>query len=168
MSGLLLALLAAHGQRVGYVPGRTVNQMASARRGEAKTDARDAYVIAETLRHPDNLAEVEVAASLATELRLLVTHRTELVGDPVPHGQPAPRRAQSAEPAMNAALSVRNLHTHFFTKEGVAKAVDGVDFDVAPGEVLGLVGESGSGKTVTGFSILGLIASLAVASLAWA
>ena len=39
----------------------------------------------------------------------------------------------------------------------MAKAVDGVDFDVAPGEILGLVGESGSGKTVTGFSILGLI-----------
>jgi len=55
------------------------------------------------------------------------------------------------------ALSVRNLRTHFFTKEGVAKAVDDVDFDVAPGEILGLVGESGSGKTVTGFSILGLI-----------
>jgi peptide/nickel transport system ATP-binding protein len=55
------------------------------------------------------------------------------------------------------ALSVRNLRTHFFTKEGVARAVDGVDFDVAPGEILGLVGESGSGKTVTGFSILGLI-----------
>jgi peptide/nickel transport system ATP-binding protein len=56
-----------------------------------------------------------------------------------------------------AGLQVRNLRTHFFTKEGVARAVDGVDFDVAPGEVLGLVGESGSGKTVTGFSILGLI-----------
>jgi len=55
------------------------------------------------------------------------------------------------------ALSVRNLRTHFFTKEGVAKAVDDVDYDVAPGEILGLVGESGSGKTVTGFSILGLI-----------
>ena len=55
------------------------------------------------------------------------------------------------------ALSVRDLRTHFFTKEGVASAVDGVDFDVAPGEILGLVGESGSGKTVTGFSILGLI-----------
>jgi peptide/nickel transport system ATP-binding protein len=58
---------------------------------------------------------------------------------------------------MSMTLSVRDLRTHFFTREGVAKAVDGVDFDVAPGEILGLVGESGSGKTVTGFSILGLI-----------
>ena len=58
---------------------------------------------------------------------------------------------------LSATLSVRNLRTHFFTKEGVAKAVDGVDFDVAAGEILGLVGESGSGKTVTGFSMLGLI-----------
>ncbi|WP_341359227.1 IS110 family transposase [Georgenia sp. M64] len=83
MSGLLLALLAAHGQRVRYVPGRTVNQMASAYRGEAKTDARDAYVIAETLRHRGDLQDVEVATSLVTELRLLVTHRTDLVGDRV-------------------------------------------------------------------------------------
>ena len=44
MSGLLLALLAAHGQQVAYVPGRTADQMATAYRGEAKTDARDAYV----------------------------------------------------------------------------------------------------------------------------
>ena len=83
MSGLLLALLAAHGQRVRYVPGRTVNQMAGAYRGEAKTDARDAYVIAESLRHRGDLAEVEVASPLVTELRLLVTHRTDLVGDRV-------------------------------------------------------------------------------------
>jgi transposase len=83
MSGLLLALLAAHCQRVRYVPGRTVNQMAGAYRGEAKTDARDAYVIAETLRHRGDLAEVEVATLLVTELQLLVTHRTDLVGDRV-------------------------------------------------------------------------------------
>lgn len=83
MSGLLLALLAAHGQPVRYVPGRTVNQMAVAYRGEAKTDARDAYVIAETLRHRGDLAEVQVATSLVTELRLLVTHRSDLVGDRV-------------------------------------------------------------------------------------
>ena len=54
-------------------------------------------------------------------------------------------------------LDVRDLRTYFFTKGGVAKAVDGITFSVAPGKVLGLVGESGSGKTVTGFSILGLV-----------
>ena len=56
-----------------------------------------------------------------------------------------------------AVLQVEDLKTHFFTKAGVAKAVDGVSFSVGKGEVLGLVGESGSGKTVTGFSIMGLV-----------
>lgn len=54
-------------------------------------------------------------------------------------------------------LRVRDLKTQFFTKAGIVKAVDGISFDVYPGQVLGLVGESGSGKTVTGFSILGLV-----------
>lgn len=58
---------------------------------------------------------------------------------------------------MTAVLEVSGLKTHFFTHAGVVKAVDGVDFTVNKGEVMGLVGESGSGKSITGFSILGLI-----------
>ena len=54
-------------------------------------------------------------------------------------------------------LQIRGLRTHFFTESGVAKAVDGVDLDILPGEVLGLVGESGSGKSVTALSILRLV-----------
>jgi oligopeptide/dipeptide ABC transporter ATP-binding protein len=54
-------------------------------------------------------------------------------------------------------LQIKGLRTYFYTESGVAKAVDGVDLDVAEGEVLGLVGESGSGKSVTALSILRLI-----------
>ncbi len=56
-------------------------------------------------------------------------------------------------------LEVRGLKTYFQTEEGVVKAVDGVDFSVRTGEVLGLVGESGCGKSVTSLSILRLVAS---------
>ncbi|ROR45635.1 IS110 family transposase [Kitasatospora cineracea] len=82
-SALLLALLAAHGQQAVYVPGRTVNRMAGAYRGEAKTDARDAYVIAETSRQRRDFAAIEVPAQLAADLALLTAHRSDLVADRV-------------------------------------------------------------------------------------
>jgi peptide/nickel transport system ATP-binding protein len=56
-----------------------------------------------------------------------------------------------------ALLEVRDLRTHFLTRAGVVKAVEGVTFSLQRGEILGLVGESGSGKTVTGFSLIGLV-----------
>jgi peptide/nickel transport system ATP-binding protein len=56
-------------------------------------------------------------------------------------------------------LEVRGLQTSFHTRDGVVRAVTGVDFHVDRGEILGLVGESGCGKTVTALSILGLIAA---------
>src|ERR671916_776175 len=54
-------------------------------------------------------------------------------------------------------LEVTDLKTHFFTKEGVVRAVDGISFSVDAGQTIGIVGESGCGKSVTALSIMGLI-----------
>lgn len=58
---------------------------------------------------------------------------------------------------MTPLLQIDGLKTHFFTDDGVVHAVDGVDLELRPGEILGLVGESGCGKTITALSILRLI-----------
>ena len=55
-------------------------------------------------------------------------------------------------------LSVQNLHTSFFTDAGEVQAVNGVNFDLDRGEILGIVGESGSGKSVTAYSIMQILA----------
>ena len=57
----------------------------------------------------------------------------------------------------NLLLEVKDLTTHFFTQDGVVKAVDGISYNVHEGEVLGIVGESGCGKSVSAMSVMKLI-----------
>lgn len=54
-------------------------------------------------------------------------------------------------------LEIKSLKTYFYTEDGIVRAVDGLDFEVYPGEIVGLVGESGCGKSVTSFSIMRLV-----------
>jgi oligopeptide/dipeptide ABC transporter ATP-binding protein len=71
---------------------------------------------------------------------------------------PVAARRLARPPSDRPLLEVRGLRTSFHTRDGVVKAVDGIDFHVDRGEVLGLVGESGCGKSVTSLSILRLVA----------
>jgi peptide/nickel transport system ATP-binding protein len=78
-----------------------------------------------------------------------------VVEELVPAAARRPRRERGERPL----LEVRGLQTSFHTREGVVRAVDGIDFSVDRGEIMGLVGESGCGKSVTSLSIMRLIAS---------
>jgi len=82
-SALLLAGLTARGQEVLYVPGRTVNSLTTGYRGEAKTDAKDSFVIAEAIRLRRDFASVQGGAGLLTKLEFLTGHRADMVADRV-------------------------------------------------------------------------------------
>ncbi len=72
-------------------------------------------------------------------------------------GPPAQRKAEGARDDARPLLSVRGLGVRFKTAQGIWQATRRIDFDVAPGERIGIVGESGCGKTITGLSILRLL-----------
>jgi len=71
-------------------------------------------------------------------------------------GSPNPNRRMENNGSI---LRVVNLQTHFYTDDGIAKAVDGVSCEIPKGKTLGLVGESGCGKSVTALSIMQLVPS---------
>ena len=71
---------------------------------------------------------------------------------------PASRRRPKHERGERPLLQVEGLRTSFYTRDGVVHAVDGIDFHVDRGEIMGLVGESGCGKSVTSLSIMRLVA----------
>ena len=77
-----------------------------------------------------------------------------VVEELVPASRRRPTRARGDRPL----LEVKDLHTSFHTRDGIVRAVDGIDFSVDRGEIMGLVGESGCGKSVTSLSILRLVA----------
>ena len=77
-----------------------------------------------------------------------------VVEELIPAAQRRPKRERGDRPL----LEVKGLRTSFYTRDGVVRAVDGIDFHVDRGEIMGLVGESGCGKSVTSLSIMRLIA----------
>ena len=82
-SALLLALLAQAGQSVRYASGRVVAAMSAAYAGEGKTDAKDAYVIAETARLRRDLSAIDTGTDLIRHLAVLTGHRADLIADRV-------------------------------------------------------------------------------------
>jgi transposase len=82
-SALLLGLLAGAGQSVRYASGRMIAAMSAAYTGEGKTDAKDAYVIAETARLRRDLPVIDTSADLVRNLAVLTGHREDLIADRV-------------------------------------------------------------------------------------
>jgi oligopeptide/dipeptide ABC transporter ATP-binding protein len=76
-----------------------------------------------------------------------------VVEELVPASARRPRKERGDKPL----LEVKGLKTSFRTRDGIVRAVDGIDFHVDRGEIMGLVGESGCGKSVTSLSIMGLV-----------
>lgn len=81
MASLLITVLLTSGQNVVYVPGHTVNGMAGVFRGEGKTDAKDAAIIADTARMRRDLTTITATDELVVELTRLISHRTDLMAD---------------------------------------------------------------------------------------
>ncbi|MDX6584865.1 MAG: hypothetical protein QOI10_4049 [Solirubrobacterales bacterium] len=126
-AALLIAVLAATGQHVVYVPGRVVNRMTGAFRGESKTDAKDARIIAETARMRGDLTVVTASDELVVELTRLTAHREDLMADWVRGVNRLRDLLTSIFPALERAFDYSNrsplvLLTGFQTPESIRTA----------------------------------------------
>jgi oligopeptide/dipeptide ABC transporter ATP-binding protein len=90
----------------------------------------------------------------STDALLDPSVKGNVIEELVPASKRRPRHERGARPL----LEVKGLRTSFYTRDGVVRAVDGIDFHVDRGEIMGLVGESGCGKSVTSLSIMRLVA----------
>ncbi|WP_433461706.1 IS110 family transposase [Spirillospora sp. CA-128828] len=107
-AGLLIAILAAHDQPLLYISGRKVNRAADGYRGEGKTDARDAAVIADQARIRRDLLPLRGADEISVELKLLTARRTDLVHDRTRAINRLRAALTSIFPALERALDVTN------------------------------------------------------------
>ena len=82
-AALALTLLADHDQRVFYIPGRIIHHAAATYRGDAKTDAKDAAIIADQARMRRDLNPILTSGQLSHDLRMVMSHRTDLIHDRV-------------------------------------------------------------------------------------
>jgi len=126
-AALLLALLWERNQRVYYVPGLTVERARDAYRGESKTDARDAHLIADQLRMRSDLGRLEPGEGALAELQLLLARRRDLITD---QGRIVTRLREallSLFPALERALDLNSkgpltLLTHYQTPTHLRRA----------------------------------------------
>jgi transposase len=116
-TALLRAMLVAAGHRAVYVPGRTVKTMAGGFTGEAKTDARDAVVIANTARMRHDFLAVEPPTELVAVLALLVAHRADLIEDWVRTINRLRRLMLGIAPVLERALTFTNVATLILISE---------------------------------------------------
>jgi oligopeptide/dipeptide ABC transporter ATP-binding protein len=93
-------------------------------------------------------------ATPSTDALLDPSVKGNVIEELVPASKRKPKRERGERPL----LEVKGLRTSFYTRDGVVRAVDGIDFHVDRGEIMGLVGESGCGKSVTSLSIMRLVA----------
>jgi transposase len=106
--GLLIALLVNHGQELVYIPGKAVNRASDAYRGEGKTDARDALVIADQARMRRDLQPIRPGDEATVELELLTARRVDLVTDRTRTVSRLRATMTSMFPALERALDVTN------------------------------------------------------------